>query len=102
MAKSPKVERAVAAAFPAAADRQAVLQALKRFDGPEATRVRLAIIVLAQGDAAEVEKLVKAGNEDYRDILYWAEYPEDSGTGTRREMAERYRALGIEVPEDLR
>jgi hypothetical protein len=36
----------------------------------------LAILVLANGDMLELKRLVDAANKDWRDILYWAEYPE--------------------------
>jgi hypothetical protein len=78
------------------------LRALEGYRDREDVRVRLAILVLANGDVREVERLVRAANTDYRDVLYWAEYPEQSGAGTREEMAGRYRELGVPVPRDLR
>jgi hypothetical protein len=101
MATAADVNRAVAAAF-AEGVREGALAALKRYRWHERSRVQLAIVVLARGDPAEVRRLVRAANEDYRDVLFWAEYPEESGTGTRRGLAARYRRLGVPVPEDLR
>lgn len=40
----------------------------------ERDRVHFDILLLANGDLKEVKRLVKAGTQDYRDILYWAEY----------------------------
>ena len=101
MATAEDVRRAVSAAFPEA-DRPAALVALRGYTmRRESSRVRLAILVLADGDVAEVERLVTAANEDYRDLLYWAEYPVESGTGTKRQMAARYRRLGVAVPTEL-
>ena len=102
MATAEDVQRAVAAAFPAA-ERPAALAALKGYRARrEPDRVRLAILALADGELAEVQRLLGAANEDYRDVLYWAEYPEESGTGTKRQMAARYRRLGVPVPPDLK
>lgn len=101
MATAEDVRRAVAAAFPEA-DRSAALTALRGYAlRREPSRVRLAILVLAGGGLAEVERLVGAANTDYRDLLYWAENPEELGSGTRREMADRYRRLGVAVPSGL-
>jgi len=46
----------------------------------EADRVRLAILKLAAGDANEALSLVAAAKRDYRDVLMWAEYPEEGRT----------------------
>ena len=101
MTTAEDVQRAVAATFPEA-NRLAALTALKRYNlRREDARVQLAILVLADGDLAEVKRLVAAANEDYRDLLYWAEYPEESGAGTKRQMAARYRRLGVAVPAEL-
>jgi hypothetical protein len=97
---SDTVQQAVAAAFPDD-DRPAVLAALRGYQWGEPTRVQLAILALADGDLDKVENLVEHANGDYRDVLYWAEYPEESGTGTKSKMAERYRRLGVKVPSDL-
>ena len=101
MPTAQDVRRAVTAAF-LAGQQDSVTAALNSYRGPERARVRLAILVLADGDAAEVHNLVQAASEDYRDVLFWAESPEESGSGTRRGMAARYRRLGVMVPEELR
>jgi hypothetical protein len=60
--------------------------------------------VLAEGDPGRVLELVEAACQDYRDLLYWAEYPEESSGGrvTRAEMVDRYIQLDVPVPEALR
>jgi hypothetical protein len=102
MATPDHVERAIAASFPAAsrADNRA---ALSRYTDREVTRVHLAILALADGDPDQVLPMVEAACRDYQDVLYWAEWPEESSFGkrTRAEMAERYRRLGVPVPESL-
>lgn len=43
----------------------------------EIDRVRIAILKLAHGDIIELQKITDAACVDYRDILAWAEYPND-------------------------
>lgn len=101
MPTAADVKRAVEASFPA--ERHAAVLKLLRSGYTrrnERCRVQLAVLVLADGDLTELQRLVKAANEDYRDLLYWAEYPEESGSGTKKEMRARYRKLGVPVPDD--
>ena len=100
----PAVRRAVAAGF-SEADRSAALDALRRYCGPETPRVHRAVLALSEGKLARLDAMVGAANTDYRDVLYWAEYPEDSAAGTQkqkraaaRRMAARWREMGLKVP----
>jgi hypothetical protein len=78
--------------------RAAAAEALESFDGNERIRVQLAILALSGGDLEHLRDMVRAAQLDYRDVLYWAEYPEESNSMTREEAAARYRALGVPVP----
>jgi hypothetical protein len=60
------------------------------------------VLALSGSDLARLRDMVRAANLDYRDVLYWAEYPEESKSMTRAEAAARYRALGVPVPGSLR
>ncbi len=42
----------------------------------EIGRVRLAALKLSNGSLLELEKVIHAAKEDYRDLFAWAEYPE--------------------------
>jgi hypothetical protein len=101
VAISKRVRTAVTTVFPKP-DADTVLQILARYKGPETERVHLAILALSGPDPEEVKRRVGQARGDYRDILLWAEEPEEAGTGTRAEMAARYRALGVPVPTELR
>src|SRR5215472_14541382 len=101
MAIEEVVRQAVATSFPEA-ERAGVLAALAQYADREVTRVQLAILALAAGDAQRVGELVRAAATDYRDILSWAEWPERLGERSRTEMAERYRRLGVPVPTSLK
>jgi len=74
----------VEALWPDAGDRRRVLEALASYGVQaherEQRRVRLAILKLSDGDLAAVLSMVAAAKRDYRDVLMWAEYPEDGRT----------------------
>jgi len=59
-------------------------------------RVQLAIIKLSGGKRDRLEALVQTAKRDYRDVLAYAEYPEEMRTGPiamRQLSAEEARAL---------
>jgi hypothetical protein len=58
-------------------DRDAVVQLLESYVGPESDRVRWDILELSEGGTGKVRDYIKAAQIDYRDILYWAEYYKD-------------------------
>lgn len=102
MATAEDVQRAITTGF-REPSQPGVQAALELYGDSEACRVKLAILALADGDPDQVLPFVEAACQDYLNVLYWAEYPEESFTGqrTRAEMAERYRRLGAPVPDSL-
>lgn len=70
----------------------------------ETERVLLCVLKLARGDAGKVRELVACAKLDYRDVILWAEYPQESGLDTPERvrafnaMLERFGA-GFRVPE---
>ena len=58
-------------------DRDAVVQLLETYVGPESDRVRWDILQLSTGSVDKVRDYIKAAQTDYRDVLYWAEYYKD-------------------------
>ena len=44
----------------------------------ERERVQLAILKLSEGDAGKLLHYLDVAKKDYRDVLYWAEYPPDA------------------------
>lgn len=52
----------------------AVFAALERYTGPEPERVQRAILTLSGGDVGKLSHNVAVALQDYRDVLYWAEY----------------------------
>ena len=70
----------------------------------ERERVQVAILKLSAGSEAKVREYVAVAKRDYRDVLFWAEYPEES----RLDMPERservrkmFEKFGIEPPKEL-
>lgn len=78
----PEVERKLADAWPTEEDRAAARAELSRYgvesyeQGSE--RVRLAIIKLSEGTLGELRRMTDAAKRDYRDVLMWAESPEEA------------------------
>lgn len=71
----------------------------------EVTRVHLAILKLCEGDPDKLRANVEAALIDYRDVLAWAEYPEQMKSGKTafnsspsdyQEIVERDRAQYLE------
>jgi hypothetical protein len=70
----------------------------------ERERVQLAILKLAEGNEEKLRELVDIAKHDYRDVLLWAEYPEEAQLDTpqkRQEAGQLLRKLGIEPPPEL-
>jgi hypothetical protein len=47
----------------------------------ERERVQLAILKLSEGDIGRLQRYVEVAKADYRDVLAWAEYPEQTRAG---------------------
>ena len=70
----------------------------------ERERVQVAILKLSAGSEEKVREYVAVAKRDYRDVLFWAEYPEESrlDTGEKRQRARKiFEKFGIEPPSDL-
>ncbi len=66
--------------FPVSAQSR-VIEALISYVGREAERVQWDILELSKGSLKNVEHFVTAAQQDYRDILYWAEYYDSDVAG---------------------
>jgi hypothetical protein len=70
----------------------------------ERERVQLAILKLCAGNEENVREYVAVAKRDYRDVLFWAEYPEESRLDTpekRERMKKMFEKFGIKPPDDL-
>jgi hypothetical protein len=66
----------------------------------EKERVLLAILDLSKGKVEAVRELVDKAKKDYRDVLFWSEYPEESRVDTPAKIA-RFRKLCSRLGIDL-
>jgi hypothetical protein len=60
-------------------ERAAALALLEQYgaDASEPLRVHVALLKLCEGRLPQLEYYVGQAQEDYRDVLAWAEYPEE-------------------------
>jgi hypothetical protein len=88
------VTRVVERLFPPA-ERAAALGLVERYadDDSEPARVRLAVLKLSEGRLDLLEHYVMAASRDYRDVLAWAEYPEEADQPTWRLPAAEVRRI---------
>ena len=70
----------------------------------ERERVQLAVLKLSEGNEEKVREFVTVAKRDYRDVLFWAEYPEEAKLDTpekRERIKKMFEKFGIKPPEDL-
>ena len=70
----------------------------------ERERVQLAIIALSEGDESKLEHFLAVAKKDYRDVLFWTEYPEEAKLDTpekRQRFSKLLKKLGIKPPAHL-
>src|SRR5439155_23629526 len=70
----------------------------------ERERVQVAILTLGAGREAKVREYVAVAKRDYRDVLFWAEYPEESRLdtpGRSERIRKMFKKFGIEPPKNL-
>ena len=68
----------------------------------EVERVRLAILKLSAGSAKKVREYVAIAKKDYRDVLFWADHPEEAKLtpAARKRALAALRKLGADLPEE--
>jgi hypothetical protein len=85
-----------------------IIAILNQYGGsgePGRTRVQLAILKLAEGQKERLPELVQMAKRDYRDVLAYAEYPEQIKTDVADLMAmskEERKALRQRDKEQYR
>lgn len=70
--------------FGSSPEAQELLAQLQSYEEYEPPRVQLAILKLSNGDPAKLQGYIEAARLDYRDVLAWAEYPEQLRSGKTR------------------
>ena len=108
MARSrDEVVAAIRATFPESA-RARVLDLLDKYGVEsyerERERVQLAILKLSGGSEERLREFLAVAKRDYRDVLFWAEYPKESRLDTpekRARVRKMFEKFGIKPPDDL-
>ena len=70
----------------------------------ERERVQLAILKLSDGKEDKLREFVAVAKRDYRDVLFWADNPEEAKLDTpekREELKKMFEKFGIKPPEGL-
>ncbi|SRR5713226_4782526 len=70
----------------------------------ERERVQLDILKLSAGSEEKVREYVAVAKREHRDVLFWAEYPEESRLDTpekRLRVRKMFKKFGIVPPDDL-
>lgn len=98
---------ALRAVFPGT-DASAILAALDEYGVQpyerERDRVHLAIINLSGGDEGKLRYFLGVAKQDYRDVLFWSEYPEQSKIDTpekKKRIRDMFQKLGLKPPPGL-
>ena len=100
-----EVIAAIQATFPESS-RARVLELLDRYGVEsyerERERVQLAILKLSGGTEEKLREFLAVAKRDYRDVLFWAEYPEESRLDTpekKERIKKMFEKFGIKPPE---
>jgi hypothetical protein len=75
------VERVFQKLFGTNPEAEVLLEELFAYTGAEQERVQLAVLKLSDGNPDKLRQNIQAAKIDYRDVLAWAEYPEQMQTG---------------------
>jgi tRNA A58 N-methylase Trm61 len=70
----------------------------------ERERVHLAILKLSEGNEEKLREFVAVAKRDYRDVLFWAENPDEAKLDTpekRERIRKMFEQFGIKPPENL-
>jgi hypothetical protein len=83
-----------------------VLELLDSYGGEsyerERERVQLAILKLSEGNEEKLREFVAVAKRDYRDVLFWAENPEEARLDTpekKERIKKMFEKFGIKPPE---
>ena len=107
MPNSPEVVAVVQRTFPESAHAR-VLELLDTYGVKpyerERERVQLAILKLSAGSEEKLREFVSVAKRDYRDVLFWAENPDEARLDTpekRERIRKMFEKFGIKPPDDL-
>ena len=70
----------------------------------ERERVQLAILELSEGNEEKLREFVAVAKRDYRDVLFWADNPEEAKLDTpekRERIKKMFEQFEIKPPENF-
>jgi hypothetical protein len=70
----------------------------------ERERVQLAIVNLSDGDESKLRYFLAIAKQDYRDVLFWSEQPEEAKIDTpekKERLCKMFEKLGLKPPRNL-
>jgi hypothetical protein len=70
----------------------------------ERERVQFAILKLSEGNEEKLREFVAVAKRDYRDVLFWAENPDEARLDTlekKEQIKKMFEQFGIKPPDDL-
>lgn len=80
--------------YPDTSDRSLAEDVLSQYSKWEELRVRLAVLKLAEGNLDKLERNIALAQQDYRDVLAAAEYPNTFGAwNIKKNDPDKYKAL---------
>jgi uncharacterized protein with GYD domain len=85
----------------------AVLEILDRYGKSyeqERERVQIAILNLSEGSEEKLAKNLANAKRDYRDVLFWSEYPAQSRIDSPEKINEvrnLFEVMGVKPPDDF-
>lgn len=75
-------------------DVEALMRRFEALDNPQKYRIALAILKLSQEDGKDSpDDFIEAARRDYRDVLMWAEYPNEMKLDSWKEPASRVKEV---------
>jgi hypothetical protein len=98
-----EVVAVVQQSFPESAHAR-VLELLNTYGVESCERVQLAVLKLSEGNEEKLRNFVTVAKRDYRDILFWADNPEDAKLDTpekRERIKKMFEHFGIKPPEGI-
>jgi len=70
----------------------------------ERERVQLAIVNLSEGDEDKLRYFLAVAKQDYRDVLFWSEHPDEAKIDTpekKEQLRKMLQKLGLKRPINL-
>jgi hypothetical protein len=71
----------------------------------ERERVQLAILKLSEGNEEKLREFVAVAKRDYRDVLFWADNPDEARLDTpekRARIRKMFEKFGLKPPRNLK